>query len=393
MATQQNKSPPPLVPAPQPSGPPAAPARNVPQQFRAMAARIAGDLLTTWVGEERAKEAVGRISAALSASAAAARDPQDFYDCTPASIATCVAIAALTGIMPSTGPAALAYIIPQRPRKGEAPQLQYSLSHRGLNALARRCGQTMIAVPIGVQDEVQIDGFGQAVIQRMNMDDPPTKWDELRGVVVVVRELTTNNVIHRGWVPKKIIEARRAMSRTAKSDYSPWNHWPIEMACKTAMHYSIGRAWCVIDDTEAARALACDVDDDGGMPQVGVQEPPTPGRHYLRQTNGQAGQSPAPSREPQQEPEQEPETGPDEEKTSEPEGAHEVEQFNMRDQLLERMGSADGPAALEAVGADMARNRMFLGEDHYRTCETAYQARQQAVGKSAGQKGRKAADV
>jgi hypothetical protein len=31
---------------------------------------------------------------------------------------------------------------------------------------------------------------------------------------------------------------------------------------KTAMHYAISRGWCVIDDTEAVRALSADVADD-----------------------------------------------------------------------------------------------------------------------------------
>ena len=31
---------------------------------------------------------------------------------------------------------------------------------------------------------------------------------------------------------------------------------------KTAMHYAIGRGWCVIDDTEAVRALQADVQSD-----------------------------------------------------------------------------------------------------------------------------------
>jgi len=39
----------------------------------------------------------------------------------------------------------------------------------------------------------------------------------------------------------------------------PWHKWPVEMAIKTAMHYSVSRGWCVIDDTSSVRALANDV--------------------------------------------------------------------------------------------------------------------------------------
>lgn len=233
-----------------------------PAQFRERVTQISNSLLTDWVGPERAKEATGRIAAAVSASAAAAKDPTDFYSCTPQSIGTVVAISALTGIMPSTGAAALAYAVPQRARVGEPPQLQYMLSHRGLNALARRCGQTMIAIPISLTDQVDTDDSGMFRIVSRDMDNPPTKMDELRGVMIIVKELATGLVTMTAYVPKKLILARMAMSRSAKSTYSPWATWPIEMAQKTAMHYAVGRGWCVIDDTEAVRALSADVDSD-----------------------------------------------------------------------------------------------------------------------------------
>lgn len=232
------------------------------RQFKNLAATIATSMLTDWVGEARAKEATGRISVALAASAAAAKDPADFYACTAASVATAIATAALCGLMPGTGAAALAYVIPQRPRKNEPPQLQYMLSHRGLNALARRCGQTMVAVPIGRNDTIALDPSGDVRIVSRDLDDPPTAYDELRGVMVLVRDIATNHVTASQWVPKKLIEQRRAMSRSAKSDYGPWSTWPIEMAMKTAMHYAVSRGWCVIDDTEATRALSAEQESD-----------------------------------------------------------------------------------------------------------------------------------
>ena len=227
-------------------------------QFRDQTTKIAHSLFADWVGEERAREGTGRIAVAVSASAAAARDPKDFYACTPQSIATCIAVAALTGIMPSTGASALAYLIPQPARSGEPPMLQYMLSHRGLNALARRCGQTMIAVPISHSDEIKVDEFGQFQVVSRDIDNPPTTENELRGVVVIVKQLETGLATATGWVPKKLIDQRKAVSRSASSKYSPWSGWYVEMAMKTAMHYAVSRGWCVIDDTEAVRALATD---------------------------------------------------------------------------------------------------------------------------------------
>jgi recombinational DNA repair protein RecT len=252
-------------------------ATNPATAFRQTATTIATSLLRDWVGDSRAAEATGRIAAALSASAASARDPADFYACTPQSIAVCVATAALTGIMPSTGSCALAYVVPQRARAGEPPQLQYSLSHRGLNALARRSGQTMIAIPIGHSDTIETNATGDISIVSQDLDNPPMTFEELRGVAVIVRELESGVVTCTQWVPKKLIEQRRAMSRSWSGNgrkYSPWENWPVEMAMKTAMHYAISRGWCVIDDADSTKAIATDTSNDVVIePMAGARLP------------------------------------------------------------------------------------------------------------------------
>lgn len=242
------------------------PKTNPATLYRQQVSRYAGAVLSDWVGEERAREATGRIAAAMSASAAASKDPSEFYKCTPQSVATCIAVAALTGIMPSTGSSALAYVVPQRPRQGEPPQLQYMLSHRGINALARRSGQTMIPIPISHKDTIEVSDDGEVTILSRDVDNPPMNADDLRGVVVMVKQLDTGNITCRGWVPKKLIEARKGVSRSAKSEYSPWSKWYVEMAMKTGMHYAISRGWCVIDDTEAVRALSVDAESDLDQP-------------------------------------------------------------------------------------------------------------------------------
>lgn len=241
------------------------------KRFREMVGNISRSLLVDWVGEERANEAIGRIAAAISASAASARNPQDFYSCTPQSVAQCVAVAALTGLMPSTGSSALAYVVPQRPRKDEDPQLQYMISHRGLNALARRCGQTMIAIPVSYTDEIESTEDGGVRLISRDIDNPPTTEKELRGVIVQVRQNDNGIVTCCGWVPAKLIQQRKKISRSANSNYSPWSTWPVEMAMKTAMHYTISRGWCVIDDTSSVRALSVDVDADT-IPQRRIEQ-------------------------------------------------------------------------------------------------------------------------
>jgi recombinational DNA repair protein RecT len=243
-------------------------ATNPAASFRQLTTSIASKLLVDWVGEERAHEATGRITSSLAASAAAAKNPQDFYDCTPQSVATVVAVSALTGIMPGSGSCALAYAIPRRPRRGEPPQLQYNLSHRGINSLARRSGQTIIATPIGYGDQLHVNESGETIVVARDIDNPPETFEDLRGIAISVKEIATGVVTFSGFVPKSLIEKRRAMSDSWKYDiqkgyqYSPWSNWPIEQAMKTAMHYTAARGWCVIDDTEAVRALSVDTDSD-----------------------------------------------------------------------------------------------------------------------------------
>lgn len=243
-----------------------------PETFRSKAISIALDCLSDMVGEERAKEAAGRVATALAVSESSASDPKAFQSCTQKSIGSVVAIAALTGIYPSTGATALAYAIPRSPRKGEPPQLTYMLSHRGLNALANRAGSHMIAIPISYADKIKTTDTGDVVVESMDLDNPPTKEDELRGVVVQVKRIDSGVLICSGWVPKKLILERREGSdgyRYAEKpgnewakNSNPWHKWFVPMAMKTAMHYAIARGWCVIDDTEAQRALDADVQSD-----------------------------------------------------------------------------------------------------------------------------------
>lgn len=243
-----------------------------PLAFRKRSETIAMNLLETWVGEERARESAGRISVALAASASMSRNPKDFYDCTPDSVGRVIAVSALTGIMPSTGAVALAYAIPRRPRKGEAPQLQYQLSHRGINALANRAGMHMVAIPISFNDVIETTETGDVVVKSRDLDNPPTNEDELRGVIVQVKRLDGGGLVCSGWVPKKVILERRKMSdgfnyaerpgNEYAKDTDPWHRWYVEQAMKTALHYAIGRGWCVIDDTEAVRALSHDAESD-----------------------------------------------------------------------------------------------------------------------------------
>ena len=256
-----------------------APVVMDPKSFALTTKNIAVKILSEWVGEARAQEAIGRIATAINTSAASAKNPADFYACTPASIGKVVAISALTGIMVGTGQGALAYAIPRRPRQNEPPQLQFQLSHRGVAALAKRAGFSLVAHPIHVNDVLSMDENSEVQVVKRDFDNPPMTEAELRGVLVVVKSIETGVCVAKGFVAKSLINQRRDKSdsyryaeRSKESwakDNSTWHQWYVEMAMKTAMHYAINRGWCVVDDTEAVRALSVDSEGD-----VAPQEQP-----------------------------------------------------------------------------------------------------------------------
>lgn len=240
------------------------------QRFKRDVYNMSMQVLTTMVGKERAREAAGRVQAAIAASVASAKDPADFYACTRASIAQATAVAALTGIMPGTGQAALAYVIPRRPRKNEQPQLQYQLSHRGVAALVKRGGTVLYAVPVSHDDMIRVE-YGEVVDHDADIDNPPLTWEELRGCIAVIKDAASGAVLFRGWVALKIIDQHRQQSDTFKwaertgswaYKISPWHTSPVPMAQKTTMHYAIARGWAVVDDTESSRALSIDAAAD-----------------------------------------------------------------------------------------------------------------------------------
>jgi hypothetical protein len=110
------------------------------------------------------------------------------------------------------------------------------------------------------------------VIEHQDLDNPPTTIEDLRGIVLIVKNLKTGIVIHSGFVAKKLILDRRETSDGWKyaekpgkeyaKESDPWHRWPVEQAQKTAMHYAVGRGWCVIDDTESSLAISQDSKSD-----------------------------------------------------------------------------------------------------------------------------------
>lgn len=320
------------------------------RNFRNLVTNIATSLLSDWVGDERAGEATGRVACALSSAAQSARNPKDFYDCTPESVGAVVAMAALTGIMPSTGANALAYAIPRRARKGEAPQLRYQLSHRGVCALVRRTGQWCGAIPISHTDKIRVDEDGSVEVLDRDIDNPPETEAELRGIIVIVKELATGIVTFRGWVPLKLILRRREQSDAYQygKGNSPWDKWFVEQCQKTAIHYAAARGWIVIDDTNATRALAMDVEHD----RPTILEPAEPPRRIENQLdaltaeleakrNGAANADTEPDTEPNNDAQAEQPADEPAPESDTPQGPSIIDDFQIRLDSIDTVEEAD----------------------------------------------------
>lgn len=204
----------------------------------------------------RATEAAARVGLAFAAAARAARDPSALYGCTPQSVAACIAQCALADLYPG-GHAPSVYLVPQSPRRGEPMELQWRLTHRGMAAIAARSGWAVHTVPVSRADlpGLRLD-CGE--VESFAPSDPSaavTAWDDLAGVIVVLRSPTGQRV--RLWVSVATIAGRRRVSRMA--DDGTWAKWPVQMAQGAAIREIVARGALPLelpDDTETPEADA-----------------------------------------------------------------------------------------------------------------------------------------
>ena len=107
------------------------------QQYGRSVESLAMRELEKVLGSEEGKKAAARTALAFRATALA--NPT-VYECDAGSVASCVAISALTNLMPG-GPNPDCYLVPRRV-KGQQT-LNWMISHRGLQKLATRAGYTV----------------------------------------------------------------------------------------------------------------------------------------------------------------------------------------------------------------------------------------------------------
>lgn len=201
--------------------------------------------------EAEAKKLAGQVALAFATSMRTAKNPQSFVDCTVPSILTAIANAVATRLPPG-GAAAVAYLVPQAPRKGMAPELQFRISHRGYITLALREGIRVHAVPVARTDEIELRNGEITLVQ--NPDAYPETGDDLRGVAVFGKHIASGMEFST-WVPVAVIKQRAAMSRQQDG---PWSEWPIAMAIGAAIRYAVARGDVPVYSLEMQFAMEAD---------------------------------------------------------------------------------------------------------------------------------------
>lgn len=208
--------------------------------------------LVATLGGERGKAAAARVALAIAATLRSAKKPQDIIDCTPESVINCVAMSALTGLMPS-GPTPKVYLVPQRPRKDMPPELQWRITSRGYIELGRRSGVSIMAAAIDEKDRLKIS-IGRVVEHEQADATAQPTWDSMLGVAVIATNIADGSTICCPWVPKQTIEERRAKSRN-DGDGSIWSQWPVEMAIGAAIRWCFARGFIPCEGAELEAAI------------------------------------------------------------------------------------------------------------------------------------------
>lgn len=225
------------------------------QEFAAIVARTARKQLEQTLGTEAGKKAAQTVTMSFLSAMRMSKDKSDWLKVTEASIATCVATSADTQLFPG-GPYPKVYLVPQPVRRGEAPELQWRINHRGLSELYSRAGINVMAVPVGKKDHLKI-AYGEAC----EHESDPTWWpsgkDDMVGVILVVRRIADGLIISRAWCPLAVIEARRLVSR--QKDGTFWSDWYVEMAQKTAILWGHSRGYIPTDSPELRAAMEADL--------------------------------------------------------------------------------------------------------------------------------------
>lgn len=235
------------------------------QRYGALIETIANKELTRlFTGKDGAAAAAG-VALAFRSAVAQSEQPDALLNCSPTSIAMCVANSARYRILPG-GSNPGVYLVPK------GGQLGWWLTHRGMCALVERTGKHLDVKPVFAFDKFEIEyGLNPRLV---HVPGKGAKgWDTLAGVYVIVRDMATNRPIDMVYMERDEIQERRRAAGTQKV----WNNWPIPQAMKTAIKYAIARGMVVLDEESrgvlSADAEATDVIDTTAtvVPQTAAQ--------------------------------------------------------------------------------------------------------------------------
>jgi len=236
------------------------------------------------MSEQEAAKIAAQTALGFYTAVRTAKNPGDLLACTEESILSAVATSIGLRLV-AGGPNAPAYLVPQRPRAGANPELQFRVNHRGWAIIGLRAGFLIDPVPVSNTDQLRVRGASVKLEQ--DPDNAPETWAEMRGVVVYVTHIDSGTVIS-SWVPKKTIAKRRSLSRGG----STWNDYPVEMSMGAAVRYCIARGKLPIDTVDANAAITADA-DVMDTTAVDAAERESDTNVSTAQTNGNSNGAPA----------------------------------------------------------------------------------------------------
>lgn len=237
------------------------------QDFHSFVDRTANDVvaaLPMTVSTADLKRAKARLRVAFSMRSAG----DDIFECTPKSVANCIAMSAITGLMPG-GHNPDVDIIPRRNRKNDNRlELNWQISYRGYTRLARRAGYEIEPVLVFEGDHFDYEeGMYPKLEHKPNVETDRT-WETMRFGYIRVFPIGSRDQTKVAFLTKKQIQQRRAC---AQSDVF-WSKWPLEQTLKTLCRYAGQREMFPCDDP-ARYALQKDIEQDVGNMEAKIVRP------------------------------------------------------------------------------------------------------------------------
>jgi len=153
---------------------------------------------------------------------------KDLLNCTPESVLVSLMRAASMGLEPDGGPLGQGYLVPF------GRECQFIPGYRGLIKLARNSGEVadVWAEVVYAADTFEYDlGLEPSLKHRRNDDVADAGALKYAYSVARFRDGEKRFVV----LNRREVEKIKAVSKSAKSEYSPWKTWESEMWKKTAV--------------------------------------------------------------------------------------------------------------------------------------------------------------